>query len=621
MKHIRTFFLLTIALILACSSLMSSTAYATAGRLYFDPGARRFDPGSTFTIAVKTDVAAPIAFFSGATLTVTFPKNILKATAISPGTALGTATTKTIDNTNGKIDYSTVAFGPVGGSGILVFNVTFQAIGTGDATLSFAAGSNVNDGPTTLQSTTYTIQPAACPAGQVGTPPNCSTPPPATCPAGQVGTPPNCSTPPPVTPTPPSTPAPDLSSLINPIIVPTTPDPEPVSTATGSLSITNVKSSPYWKTATLSWGTSAPDVTTVVQFGTAKDKLTTTLNAQLQTDGTFQTSRSNLEPGVRYYYMITAISTSSGGQATYSGSFMTHGYPAKLTITQNGQPAGGAAVKLSSGTYNANANGVIQFELPSGEQKATITANDGTTKSVDFTIKKVSVPSTGKAPETQNFEFDIGNPSTSVSANIWPIIGGILLLLLLIGLLFGFLLWRRKRAEEGPLPVATADEYAWSSAPSTVQSVEQQYIPEAEHPYAELGTENAQDVSASMAQVAFTNPIEQSPGTAYVPPIEPSQDLPFAQPATDPQPLPQAQEYTAAPEDLAANPYLQPLAPPPEVPLTTTPLEEMPTNDAPALEREIPLEEIGPDEPSAIYHESTGELDIIHGRPHAGGST
>ena len=42
-----------------------------------------------------------------------------------------------------------------------------------------------------------TPPPARCPAGQVGTPPNCTTPPPARCPAGQVGTPPNCTTPPP----------------------------------------------------------------------------------------------------------------------------------------------------------------------------------------------------------------------------------------------------------------------------------------------------------------------------------------------------------------------------------------------------------------------------------------
>jgi len=34
--------------------------------------------------------------------------------------------------------------------------------------------------------------PATCPAGQIGTPPNCRAAPPATCPAGQVGTPPNC---------------------------------------------------------------------------------------------------------------------------------------------------------------------------------------------------------------------------------------------------------------------------------------------------------------------------------------------------------------------------------------------------------------------------------------------
>ena len=44
--------------------------------------------------------------------------------------------------------------------------------------------------------------PPTCPAGQIGTPPNCTTPPPPpTCPAGQIGTPPNCTTPPPPPPT------------------------------------------------------------------------------------------------------------------------------------------------------------------------------------------------------------------------------------------------------------------------------------------------------------------------------------------------------------------------------------------------------------------------------------
>ncbi len=43
-----------------------------------------------------------------------------------------------------------------------------------------------------------TPPPPSCPAGQTGTPPNCTTPPPGqTCPAGQTGTPPNCTTPPP----------------------------------------------------------------------------------------------------------------------------------------------------------------------------------------------------------------------------------------------------------------------------------------------------------------------------------------------------------------------------------------------------------------------------------------
>ena len=47
-----------------------------------------------------------------------------------------------------------------------------------------------------------TVPPALqrCPAGQTGTPPNCVVAPAATCPAGQVGTPPNCAPPPPPLP-------------------------------------------------------------------------------------------------------------------------------------------------------------------------------------------------------------------------------------------------------------------------------------------------------------------------------------------------------------------------------------------------------------------------------------
>ena len=40
-----------------------------------------------------------------------------------------------------------------------------------------------------------TPEPPMCPAGQVGTPPDCTTPEPPMCPAGQVGTPPDCTTP------------------------------------------------------------------------------------------------------------------------------------------------------------------------------------------------------------------------------------------------------------------------------------------------------------------------------------------------------------------------------------------------------------------------------------------
>lgn len=58
--------------------------------------------------------------------------------------------------------------------------------------------------------------PPTCPAGQTGTPPNCTTPPPPTCPAGQTGTPPNCHTPPSPGPGPNPSPGPNPTPGPNP---------------------------------------------------------------------------------------------------------------------------------------------------------------------------------------------------------------------------------------------------------------------------------------------------------------------------------------------------------------------------------------------------------------------
>lgn len=56
-----------------------------------------------------------------------------------------------------------------------------------------AMGANAAAKVTTAGSESFAVapNPAGCPAGQTGTPPNCVTPP-GSCPAGQTGTPPNC---------------------------------------------------------------------------------------------------------------------------------------------------------------------------------------------------------------------------------------------------------------------------------------------------------------------------------------------------------------------------------------------------------------------------------------------
>ena len=630
MKIIRTITLYCLAVVMTCSAWISPAAYASQGTIFFTPSSGRFDPGSTFTINVRTNVAPPGSFAGGATVIVQFPKNILQVTSASTsGSAFGGYTS--INNGAGTVNYTAFLFAPPSGSNLHLFSITFKAVGTGTAPVSFGAGTNVHDGPTSFQNASYTIASPptpTCPAGMVGTPPNCTTPPAPTCPAGMVGTPPNCTTPPKPSPTPNPTPKPSPTPNPTPpldsLIVPTTPEPAPTTTATGSLTITGVKATPAWDSGTVAWSTNQPDVTTVMQFGTSKNKLTTTINAQAQGDGSFRASQTKLAPGTRYYYLINAISTSNGGQATYSGSFTTRGYPTKLILLNNKQPAGGAVIKLDSGSYTANKDGVIQFELAAGDFKPTITGTDGVAKTVNFAVKRIEVPANGKAPATQTFTLDIGSEESQAGAgNILPIILSIIGGLLLIGLFLIFLLWRRRRAENAALPVASADDYTWSAEqqPTAIQSVEQQYLPEAEQPFAELGVSNI-DPSVDTSLV---NPIE---GT-----IDSTQETPFAPIGSVEQPL-----YST--EDIYANSQLTPIVEPTVTDSTYPPseasfaTEAVPYQDTPPVYQsdeqlmqppqditedtsltpthDVTIEEVSPDEPSATYDESTGELSIIH---------
>ncbi len=637
MKIPRTIFLYSLAILVAWGFSIPPVAHASAGTLFFSPGSGRFDPGSTFTIGVKTNVAPATSFAGGATVIVQFPKNTLQVTSASTsGSAFGGYTT--IDNNAGTVQYTAFLFLPPNGSNLHLFNITFKATGTGNAPLNFGAGSNVHDGPTALQNATYLIAAPTCPAGTIGTPPNCTTPPPPT------PTPTPTPTPKPTpTPTPqPSTPAPTPTPPLDQLILPDLSEPAPVVTSTGSLAISNVKSTPAWESGSVTWSTNQPDVTTVVQFGTSKNKLTTTINAQTQEDGTFRVTQNKLTPGTRYYYLINAISTSSGGQATYSGSFTTRGYPTKITVLNGKEVVAGATVKLESNTYTTKRDGSLQaLELAAGDYKVTLTDTSGVSKETAFTVKKVEVPTNGKSPAVQSITLDIASPGTSNSfANsILPLIVAVIGGLLFVGLILGFLLWRRKRNEAASgLPVATVDNYAWAPEPSnTIQSVEQQLVPEAEQPYAELGVQDIDAPTPTASQYDSTlgtdttqYPAEYIPVDASpVPYTENSGQLPVSEPDDILTPV----TYSTSPDEEipALTVYEQslntnelentPLSSPEEQlyaqeqagqPNSITPNDPLDNEPGGQATHDITIEEVAPDEPSAVYDESTGELSIIH---------
>ncbi len=621
MKKIQTVFIIIAAIIVGAASLTSSPAYAAQGSIFFNPSSGRKDPGSTFTVEVRSSVQnpnSPFIFVGGASVGVTYPNTLLQATGVSTaGSSMGGSAT--INQGAGTISYNAFISPPRYGTNLLLFTITFRAIGTGAATLNFSPTTNVNDGPTTKQAATLSIAPAppaSCPAGQVGTPPNCTTPTPNPTPVTPT------PTPTPTAPKPTPTPTP-IAPVTTPVLPDIVPEAAAIQTPEGELSIENVAVKTGWHTNTITWTASLPDTTSTVSIGTSKDKQKPTGDVTQQEDKSYLATLANLAPGTRYYYTIfSALTSDPEKKATYQGAFTTKGYPVSLTFNRDDRPVVGAKITIDKAIYTTDKKGAIALELANKAYTATITTNDDTKQTVTFTVAKKTIPQDGSDPPIQKFSFALTSAAAATASDtpsLLSIIGIIFGGLLLTGAILGFLLYRRKRTEGEALPEVMIDSYpqnsplpAYSPPPSMPESsqydatslaaIEQEIIPEVNNVIP--SNEQAYYPDGDMTETPALNDYPVAPEYEQLPEDIPSEAvLPNEPPLQPSQPLPEA--IITQPINIAPSPAEQ--------------LSELPVSTE-NIVSEQPTNAVDDADPGAIYDPKTGDLAIIHHAKSGGGS-
>lgn len=577
MKHFLKILLpITVGVLVFFHVITTNNLYAAAPGVRFTPTSGTYTTGNNFAVDVY-GTAAGGGWYAGVLqtkVTVTYPTSLSYVGAnntgsvISGGVISHNPTARTI-----TFAASQSVFGirsPVDGK---LFSVTFRAANAGSSTLDFS-DSNVRGENVPKTPATYSVINPSCPAGQVGTPPNCTTPPPATCPAGQIGTPPNCTTPATPAPVPTPTPVPKpTTSTPKTTPTPTTSAPntsvpvadEKKETAATALSLKDVSTLASYDTARVQWSVTAASTNTFT-YGTNSSKLDNKATVTPGADPlSFESKLSKLKLGTRYFYAVTATQ-SDGKVATQKGSFTTKAYPVIVRITHDESPLSHAKISLQGyeESYTTNDKGELSLNLTSGDYKALI-AKDAISEEQSFTVKELAFKS-GGIPDTQIVTITISAASAPSGTNPLPVIilATILLFLVVGGILAG-IFWRKHRSgqaalgaqsyTEDPLatqndetPLGADDSQAMYQPPAYAYPTDQQVYPAVQQYYPE---ESASLVEPAYPDLAATDTFTESeqPVSNSLELEAPGEDI-WSVPATY---APQPPEYTNDPPETALH--------------------------------------------------------------------
>lgn len=451
-----------------------SPVQAAANSVWFTPGSSQRTTGQSFTVTVYAS-ADPFFGTAGTNVTLKYPGNLVSVTNIKNGGALPSATithntqAQTISLSHSFYGYSS------GFTDAPLIRFTVRANKAGKAVFNFTE-SFVRGRTVAKVASTYTIVTPSCPAGQIGTPPNCSTPAPAPTP-----TPPPAPAPAPApTPTPPrprpSTPTPSTSTpnTSAPSSSPTTPKKESPPKPAQALIIEDVDPQPRYTTSDVIWRTNIKASTITFKYGTTSGALDNGSTVTSSEDGlSHEVNLSGLELGTTYFYNIVA-KDSTGKLVLDSGEFTTDAYPVTLRLTNNDKPLANTDVTLKgfSETYTTDDKGEAFTSLLPGDYTLQLT-QEGATEEHTFTIKPLEIVG-DEAPDTQviSVEFVVAamntGSQTETPPSLLPVIAAGVGLILLIGGFIGFILWRRHQSaadSTGYQSILSSDIYSSGPPP------------------------------------------------------------------------------------------------------------------------------------------------------------
>lgn len=555
-------------------------AYALSNALSLTLPTGSSNPGKSFTVTVGGTVGRSTWGTYNVNGQISYPANLLKVTNINKsGATFYNDSTVTPDNSAGTINFSMGNwFDGANNQNIHLFTITFQSLANGTANVNFTKGS-YNTGSAQTSGGTYTITtppaPSPSPTPKPSTSPKPSTTP---KPSTPISTPVPSPTPIPETPTPEETPAPSSSS-------------------DGGLKVENVKTTITRKENTLTWSVNNPDATITMFYGTKKGSANIEGKPEKLEDGSYKLSLTGLKLGALYYYVIKASTGDDLQGATYNGSFTTRGYPVQLTVQQNELLLPEAKVIIGDRIFTANKNALVTTELGEGNYTASITPpGSNTPYTVAFAVAKKAIPSNGN-PETQSLILNITAATPLAGTNsslLVPIIGGGAALLAIAGSVVGFIMYRRRSAQD-TAPSVDADLLSSSYGQ-------------------ELADRRANTPQPQLQSVGFdTTPVQDLPVTNESPLMAVQQNSPSLPTNEDTDPS----NAFVAPEVYTPDVTAQlPLPPQPEAEIAPA----YPQNSEEIIEN---TEQISPEisaiestevqeEPSAVYDEATGELDILH---------
>ncbi len=417
-KHSRLVLVGLILMIIA-STFTAVSQVAATGSIYITPANPSVAHNGNITLSLRINPTTPVTVVQA---TVNFDPAALQYVSIdSSASPFDSSIQQTVSSSS--IQIARAKLDPAGVStDSLIANITFKALpytGSSPVTLTNANaaynGSYINPSAT---GSTVNFTPGSCPSGQVGTPPNCTTPAPTG--GGGTTTPPKTTTPAPTQTTTPATQTPASTPTTSTLGVPTIQSEDISYTLFSVVAKTNVAAQSR------------------LVYGVSSDKLN--VQTDLSKSGTTQTMSvtEGLSPGSQLFYKVV----STDGKATKESSIRSitlKGLSVKVALfDKNIKTIPNQKVTLipSNMEGTSDGNGIAVFGgLSPGDYTIQIVAN-GQTHQQHITVLSNVETSNGIQSSAQQslaviFDSYI-TPLPSSMLWLWIILGAIVALLIFL---------------------------------------------------------------------------------------------------------------------------------------------------------------------------------------------